>query len=165
MARHLTARFEHLLHIGNRFLEEFRADLVRAASDGSDTPPRLRLVHERSGHATPEYRTLSIPVPEAAGGASPEHISALVARYSRTRAPDALLLAMELMGTGADGEPHPLMVVEARSRDGVRLFWMQSFSVHDRRTTWAEPEEGGWQDPGEEEMILDASFAVPARRA
>ncbi|MDQ3556804.1 MAG: hypothetical protein M3409_08505 [Gemmatimonadota bacterium] len=163
MARHPAARFEHLLHIGNRFLEEFRSDLDRATLDGSDTPPRLRMVHERAGHASPEYRTLSIPVPDAASGASPEHLSAVIAHYSRGRAPDALLLAMELVGLGAAGEPQPLLIAEARSRDGVRLFWMQSYSVRGGRAVWDEPEEDGWQDPGEEEMILDESFAVAAR--
>lgn len=133
--------------------------MARAAADGSDTPPRLRTVHERQGHASPEYRTLNIPVPDAAGGSSPVALSALIANYADRRAPDAMLLAMELVADDGTGTARPLLVAEARDRDGVRLFWKQPFGVERGLTDWGEPEDGGWQDPGGEEMILDAAFA------
>lgn len=153
-----AARIAHLLVLANRFLEEVHQEVERAADDGSDLPPRLRMVHERAGHASPEFRTLNIPVPERAGGASPVGMSALIARYARGRGPDALLLALELVGEMAGGEAKPLLVVEAHSEDGVRLFWMQPFETKGSAVAWDEPAEGGWQDPGMEEMILDASF-------
>lgn len=160
LRRSTVAQTEHLLTLANRFLEEIREDVERALTDGSDTPPRLRLVHERAGHASPEYRTLNIPVPDEAGGTSPTALSALISGYARARSPDALLLALELVGTTPAGEAEPLLIAEARSRAGIRLFWRQSYSVAERRVVWADPAEGGWQDPGGEEMILDAAFTA-----
>ncbi len=38
------------------------------------------------------------------------------------------------------------------------MFWVQPFAVAGTRVLWSEPLDGGWRDPGDEEMILDASF-------
>jgi hypothetical protein len=150
---------ERVLSFATRFLEEVRSDIGRAKMDGSDTPPRIRSVHERPGHATPEFRTLNIPVPEALGGVSPEVLSGTVARYAATKKPECLLLAFEAEASG-----EPVLIAEARDRWGTRLFWVQPFQVVDTHVEWGEPLGDGWRDPGEEEMILDASFekAVPA---
>jgi hypothetical protein len=164
VARSVASRPEHLLALANKFLDEVRDDVGRARSDGSDTPPRLRLVHERPGHATPEFRTLNIPVPESAGGASPEVLSGLIARYARERLPQAVMLALELQRNGSGGEPETIVVAEARNRPGIRLFWVQPYALVDGTVEWGEPEEGGWQDPGKEEMILDATFGGEIRR-
>jgi hypothetical protein len=49
-------------------------------------------------------------------------------------------------------------VGEARDRSGNRLFLVQPFGVSDGRLTWFDPLDGGWRDPGDEEMIIDAAF-------
>lgn len=145
---------ERVLSFATRFLEEVRDDIARARMDGSDAPPRVRSVHERPGHATPEFRTLNIPVPERLGGLSPEVLSGTIARYAATKQPDVLLLALE-----AETEDGPVLIAEARCRFGTRLFWMQSFTANGSRVTWGQPVENGWRDPGDEEMILDAAFS------
>lgn len=137
--------------------------MARAATDGSDLPPRLRTVHERQGHASPEFRTLNIPVPESANGSSPVLLSALIARYAQAHAPDALLLVTELVSEGPDGSPQTILVAEARDASGVRLFWKQPFTLNGASLEWGEPETGGWQDPEDQEMILDAAFGAAAR--
>jgi hypothetical protein len=91
-------------------------------------------------------------------------LSGLIARYARERLPQAAMLALELQRSGADGEVETIIVAEACNRAGVRLFWTQAYAVVDGGVEWTEPEEGGWQDPGKEEMILDATFAGDVRR-
>lgn len=144
---------ERVLGFAARFVEEVRSDVGRAKMDGSDTPPRIRCVHERPGHATPEFRTLNIPVPEGLGGVSPEVLSGVIARYAADKKPDCLLLALE-----AENDEGPLLIAEARCKWGTRLFWVQPFRVGGARVEWGEPLGGGWRDPEDEEMILDAAF-------
>jgi len=132
--------------------------MERALQEGADTPPRIRSIHERVGHATPEYRNVAIPVPEGVGGASPEILSGVIARFAAQKSPDTLLLALDLVLEAEDGTPGPVLVAEARDTAGTRLFWMQPYRVADGKVVWGEPLEGGWRDPGEEEMILDAAF-------
>ncbi len=163
MAFSKIARLERTLGAATRFLEEMRAEIERAAVAGETVPPRLRCVHERQGHATPEYRTLAIPVPDGLAGASPEVLSAAIARFAAQKVPSVLLLAMDLMLDSGDG-PAPVLVSEARDAAGSRLFWMQPYRVEEGRVVWEEPVEGEWRDPGEEELILDAAFhALPPR--
>jgi len=151
---------ERVLGFAARFVEEVREDIGRAKMDGSDTPPRVRCVHERPGHASPEFRTLSIPVPEGLGGVSPEVLSGVIARYAATKKPDCLLLAME-----AETEAHgPVLIAEARCRYGTRMFWVQPYRMEPTHVEWGDPLDGGWRDPGDEEMILDAAF-TPATAA
>lgn len=164
LTTNIPSRTGRLLSIATRFLEDVRHDVERAAANGSDTPPRLRTVHTRQGHASPEFRTLNIPVPASAGGASPVVLSELIARYARADPPDALLLATELIYEDAGGTKQPLLVAEARDSTGVRLFWKQPYTVDGGHVEWGDPEDDGWQDPAAEEMILDAAFAVRARR-
>ena len=151
---------ERVLGFATRLLDEVRDDISRARMDGGDTPPRIRSVHERAGHATPEFRTLAIPVPAGYGGVSPEVLSGAIARFATSKKPDCLLLAFE--AENADG---PVLIAEARCRFGTRLFWMQPYSAAGSHVEWGEPIGGGWNDPGEEEMILDGAFSpakVPA---
>ncbi len=158
------ARLERTLGAATRFLDEMREEIERAAADGGTVPPRLRSVHERPGHATPEYRTLAIPVPEGLVGSSPEILSGAIARFAEAKPPAALLLAMDLVldaGYGAG----PVLVAEARDAAGTRLFWMQPYRRDGGKLLWDEPLEAGWRDPGEEEMILDAAFLVQAAQA
>ncbi len=163
MARSKTARLERTLGAATRFLDEMRAEVARAAADGGSVPPRIRCIHERPGHATPEYRTLAIPVPDGLAGASPEILSGAIARYAAEKCPDGLLLAMDLVIDRGSG-PGPVLVAEARDGTGTRLFWMQPYRMVGAGCVWEEPLEGGWRDPGEEEMILDAAFEVVAAR-
>ena len=149
---------ERTLRLAHHFLEETRADLQRAAAEGSDIPPRIRTVHERPGHASPEYRTLAVPIPEGAEGASPAVLSRSIASYAKQRRPQCILLTLDAMGTAADGSAQPLLIAEARDSSGTRMYLLQPFRIQDGRLTWDEPMNGGWQDPGEEEMILDAAF-------
>jgi hypothetical protein len=146
-------QMERTLGFATRFLEEVRHDIGRAAPLGATTPPRIRSVHETPGHATPEFRTLNIPVPETLGGAGPEVLSGAIARYAAQKKPSRVLLAFE-----AEMDGGPVLVAEARDALGTRLFWMQPFRVEGRRVAWQEPLQGGWRDPGDEDMILDASF-------
>jgi len=151
---------ERVLGFAARFVEEVRDDLGHAKMDGSDTPPRIRCVHERPGHASPEFRTLSIPVPDGLGGVSPDILSGAIAKYAATKKPDCLLLAFE-----AETEEHgPVLIAEARCRYGTRMFWVQPYRLEPTHVEWGDPLDGGWRDPGDEEMILDAAFTpAPAR--
>ncbi len=162
VTRSKTAQLDRTLEMATQFLDEMRHDVERAAVEGVDTPPRLRSVHEKFGHATAEYRTLVIPVAAAGDGVSPAVLSALVARYAAERSPNRLLLALEAMHQVADGEVRPVLIAEARDEAGTRLFWMQPYRIQERRVEWEDPIEGGWQDPGEDEMILDAAYPVAA---
>jgi hypothetical protein len=144
---------ERTLGFATRFLDEVRDDIGQAALGGMDTPPRIRSVHEAPGHATPEYRTLNIPMPDGIGGASPEILSGAIARFAAEKKPDRLLLALEAQMDGSS-----VLIAEARDRAGTRMFWVQPFAVAGTRVLWSEPLDGGWRDPGDEEMILDASF-------
>lgn len=156
MPRSRIMQIERVLSFATRFLEEVRGDIERARMEGSDTPPRLRCIHERPGHATPEFRTLNIPVPEGLGGLSPDVLSGIISRYAEQKRPDCLLLALE--AETADGL---VLIAEARCKFGTRMFWMQPYKVTDRRVDWGDPMADGWRDPGEEEMILDAAFPRP----
>lgn len=149
---------QRVLEWAHAFLEEVRHDLERAAAEGADLPPRLRVVNLRPGQAAPELRTLAIPIPAGGEGSSPEILSGLIARYAADKPSACLLLALDVLAAGDDGSQRPILIAEARERGGTRLFLMQPFRVRDRRVTWEEPLEGGWQDPGDEEMILDAAF-------
>lgn len=151
------------------FVSEVRRDLERAAVMGADLPPRIRTMHTRAGHATPEYRTLALPVEQ--GEASPDAMSHLIARWARLKPACSILLALDAVAPDPDGQTRPVLIAEARDRWGTRLFWMQGFRVVDTRVVWEEPLGGGWQDPGGEELILDEAFEsapalpVPRRRA
>lgn len=136
--------------------------MERAAQAACDLPPLLRSVHERVGHATPEYRTLAIPAPEQGGGSTPEMLSQVIAQYAARRPTTCLLLALDGTSEGDDGSPLPVLIAEARDAAGTRMYWMQPFRVVEGTVLWDEPVEGGWQDPGAEELILDAAFAPQA---
>lgn len=149
---------ERTLRIAHDFVEETRQDLQRAIGNDADIPPRIRTANLRQGHASPEYRTLAVPIPQGAEGASPEVLSSSIANYARRRMPNCIVLALDVVGEGADGEPQPILIAEARDRSGTRMYMIQPFTVTNKRISWGEPLEGGWQDPGDEEMILDAAF-------
>lgn len=158
MARSRMQQIERTLGMATRFLDEVRGDIGRAALEGADIPPRLRSVHEKPGHATPEFRTVAIPVPDGLGCVPPEILSGTIARYAQTRKPDCLMLAMEAE-MDADGQgSRTVLIAEARDRTGTRMYWMQPYSPAGSRVDWDEPLTGGWCDPGEAEMILDAAF-------
>ncbi len=161
MVTSTIGRRERTLELARAFLHEVRRDLERAVAAGSDLPPRIRSVHERAGHATPEYRTLAVPIPSGGGGASPEVLSGVIARYAAAKVPLGLLLALDALTESAGGIQHSVLICEARDRTGTRLFFVQPFRVEAGLVSWNDPVEGGWRDPGEEEMILDASFAAP----
>lgn len=158
MTSTILARATRTLEQAHTFLDEVRRELERAARDGGDLEPRVRSVHERPGHATPEYRTIAIPIPSTLGGASPEVLSSAIASYFATRAPSCLMLGLDVVAEGEEGEPSPVLIAEARDRSGTRLFFMQPFRVEGGTVRWGEPLGGGWRDPGGEEMILDAAF-------
>ncbi len=158
MGNSSVARRGRTEELAEAFLKEARHDLERAAAQGGDVPPRLRIVHERPGHATAEYRTLAVPIPPGAEGASPAVLSRVIASYAASRDPHALLLVMDVLGQDEQGKPRPLLVCEARDNVGTRLFFMQPFRQSGQRITWEESATDGWMDPGEEEMILDAAF-------
>lgn len=160
MPRSRMLQMERTLGFATRFLEEVRHDIGKAAPDGSGTPPRIRSLHERAGHATPEFRTLNIPVSDDLGGASPEVLSGCIAHYAAQKKPDRLFLAFEAEMGGS-----PVLIAEAGDRMGTRLFWVQPYRVEGRKVVWGEPLDGGWRDPGEEEMILDASYPNRPRGA
>jgi hypothetical protein len=149
---------EKTLRLAHDFLQESRNDLERAIAEDTDLPPRIRMVHERTGHASPEYRTLAVPIPEGAEGASPTVLSRSIASFAKARDPHCLLLVLDVVGSDDDGNPQPILIAEARDKFGNRLFLAQPFTVKERRVSWLEPMEGGWRDPGDEEMILDAAF-------
>jgi hypothetical protein len=165
VARSRIQQIERTLGMATRFLDEVRTDLGRAALEGADIPPRLRSVHEKPGHATPEFRTVAIPVPDGMGGVPPEILSGTIARYAHTKKPDCLLLAMEAE-MDADGQgSRQVLIAEARDRTGTRMYWMQPYSPAGSHVDWDEPLTGGWCDPGEAEMILDAAFSRAEARA
>jgi hypothetical protein len=145
---------ESTAEMARAFVADVRRELERAAADGVDLPPRLRMMHTRPGHATPEYRTLAVPAPAA----SPEALSREIAAFARRKPPCCIILAFEAVGPGTDGESTPLLIAELRDRWGTRLFLVQPFRVEGGIIRWGEPLDGGWRHPGEEEMILDASF-------
>ena len=149
---------QRVLELAHVFIEEVRRDLEKASAEGTDLPPRLRIVHLRAGQAAPELRTLAIPLPSGGEGGSPAILSSLIARYMDGKPASCLLLALDVLSADDDGSERPLLIAEARAEKGTRLFMMQPFRVHDGRVAWEEPVGGGWQDPGGEEMILDASF-------
>ena len=157
MNRQIRAQ-ERTLRLAHDFIEETRRDLEQAARQSADLPPRIRMVHERSGHASPEFRTLAVPIPEGAEGGSPEVLSSAIARYAVRQHPNCILLALDVVGTGANGGVQPLLIAEARDREGTRLFLMQPFDIAENQVRWDDPLEGGWRDPGENEMILDQAF-------
>lgn len=160
MKKRVTAQRDRTLEMANAFLQEVRQDMERAAARGVDLPPRLRSVHVRPGHSTPEYRTLSIPVPPGCAGASPDALSELIARFAAMKPATCLLLALDVL-TG-DGDGASVLIAEARDQRGTRLFLMQPFRVGEGRLEWGEPQAGGWRDPADDEMILDAAFAGTA---
>jgi hypothetical protein len=151
-------QIERTLGMATRFLDEVRGDIGRAALEGADIPPRLRSVHEKPGHATPEFRTVAIPVPDGMGGVPPEILSGTIARYAHTKKPDCLLLAMEAQMDEDGAGNRSVLIAEARDRTGTRMYWMQPYRPAGSRVDWEEPLAGGWADPGEAEMILDAAF-------
>jgi hypothetical protein len=154
---HFAAQ-QRTLRLAHDFLTETRRDIARATAEGADLPPRIRAVHDRPGHASPEFRTLAVPIPESAEGASPTVLSSAIARFAERHPPQCLLLTLDAIGVGDGGAPQSILIAEARDRAGTRLFLVQPFDVDDGRITWHEPLEGGWRDPGDEEMILDAAF-------
>lgn len=131
--------------------------MARAATEGFDLPPRLRSIHERAGHATPEYRTFQVPVPQG-DGLDPTTLSRVIAEYAVTKSPTGLILALDVLGEGDDGEPQSIFIAEARHQDGTRLYMIQPYSVEEGVLNWHDPAGGGWQDPGDQEMILDGAF-------
>lgn len=149
---------EWVLRQATHFLEDSRREIERAALHQSDFPPRLRMVHERPNHSTPEYRNLAIHVPEHLGGASPEALSEMIAHHAGRRPPSCLLLALEAERQDG-GEARSLLIAEVRDRQGTRMFWMQPFRREGTSVSWDDSGDAGWRDPGEEEMILDAAFA------
>lgn len=116
------------------------------------------MVNERTGHATPEFRTLAIRVPHEAAGLSPEVLAASIAAYAQRSTPTALMFAFDALAAGPDGEPASVLIAEARDAGGCRLFWRQCFRCDAGGTRWEQPQGGDWIDPGEEEMILDRAF-------
>lgn len=136
------------------FVAEVRRDLERATAAGTDLPARIRTMHARAGHATPEYRTLAIPVQ----GVGTEVLSALIAGYAHKKPPCCMLFAMDALAPGDEGERQPILIAEARDDEGTRMFFMQTYQVRNSKAVWGEPMHGGWQDPGDQELILDASF-------
>jgi len=151
--------YQRTLRFAHDFVEESRLDLARAAVEGVDIPPRIRAIHDRPGHASPEYRTLAVPIPPGAEGASPTVLSSAIAKYAANRSPSCLLLTLDIVAVNDDDEPQSLFVAEARDHAGTRLFLAQPFTIVAGRIEWAEPVDGGWRDPGEDEMIIDAAFA------
>lgn len=153
-----VAQRERTIEMAQAFLAEVRHDLERATAAGCDLPPRLRSVHVRAGHATPEYRTLAIPTDAVAGGGSPEVLSGMIARYAAMHPPSCMILALDGLTQGDDGESCPILIAEARDVAGTRIFWMQPFRAVGGKIEWETPLCGGWQDPAEQELILDLAF-------
>lgn len=153
----MTALRARTLELADAFLKDVRHDLAVATARRFDLPPRIRTMHTRAGHATPEYRTLAIPRPPA-GEISTTFLSLAISRYASEKSPCAVVLAFEATLAAEGGEPVPVLISEARDRWGTRLFFMQPFQSCGGRLVWGEPLGGGWRDPGEEEMILDPAF-------
>ena len=146
------------MEMAEAFLAEVQRDLARATAAGCDLPPRLRSVHVRAGHATPEYRTLEIPPTPGSASPSPDALSAMIAQYAAVRFPCCLMLTLDGISEGADGTPRPILIAEARDVVGTRAFWMQGFRAVEGRIEWEAPIGGGWQDPADQELILDLAF-------
>jgi hypothetical protein len=143
------------------FLDEIKCTIERACYSEQDVMlPRMRAVHERRGHATPEFRTAVIPVAGEAAGQFPELLGRTLAQYARTRPPVALLLAIGLVGIGRNGQPTNLLILEAHDGKGTRRCWKQGYATGSRTVSWDAPELEGWFEPGEDEMILDIAFAA-----
>lgn len=157
-------RQQNTLRLAAAFLDETRRQLERAVAAGVTMPPVLRSVHEKAAHATPEFRTVAIPVPPGCAGLGPGVLSGLIAHFAAEKEPVCLLLALD---TAREGEgAGSLFVVEARDLAGTRRVWMQPYRVQGAEVRWAEPVASGWAEPDEEEaMVLDEAFAsvqVPA---
>lgn len=162
MTRRSNIQPERTLEIAAAFLEDTRRDLERATVHGCDMLPRLRTVHLRDGHATPEFRTLAIPNVPGTAGASPEILGALIARFALIHPPCVMALAFDCVSKSMSGAIGPVLIAEVRDIGGTRAFWVQPFTVVQEKIVWGEAVGGGWQDPGEEELILDKAFVVPA---
>lgn len=160
MTPRAAAQRDRTIEMAESFLADVRRDLERATASGCDLPPRLRSVHVRAGHATPEYRTLEIPATSGSESASPELLSALIARYAAVRPPCCMILTLDGLSEAPDGTPCPILIAEARDNVGTRAYWMQPFQAVDGRIEWEEPAGGGWQDPEEQELILDLAFTT-----
>ena len=154
-----VAQRERTVEMAHAFLAEVRRDLGKAVAAGCDLPPRLRSVHLRAGHATPEYRTLAIPTTPGNEGPSPDILSSMIARYAELHPPCCMMLALDGLSEGPSGTPRPILIAEARDAVGTRLFWMQGFRAVDGKIEWEPPIGGGWQDPADQELILDLAFA------
>jgi hypothetical protein len=157
MSRPVALR-ERTIEMAHAFLEEVRRDLAKATAAGCDLPPRLRSVHLRAGHATPEYRTLAIPALPGSQGTSPDLLSTMIAQYAALRPPCCMILTLDGLSEGSDGVPQPVLIAEARDAVGTRVFWMQPFRAVDGKIEWGTPVTGGWQDPADQELILDLAF-------
>jgi hypothetical protein len=155
----VTALRERTLELADAFLKDVRHDLAAATAQRFDLAPRIRTMHTRPGHATPEYRTLAIPSPPA-GATSTTFLSLAIAHYARTKSPCAIVLAFEATLESGEGGPSTVLISEARDRWGTRLFFVQPYQIRGERLLWGEPVGGGWRDPGEEEMILDSAFGA-----
>jgi hypothetical protein len=153
----VTALRERTLELADAFLKDVRHDLAAATVQRFDLAPRIRTMHTRPGHATPEYRTLAIPSPPT-GETSTTFLSLAIAHYARTKAPCAIVLAFEATLESGDNGPGTVLIAEARDRWGTRLFHIQPYRTRGDGLVWGEPVGGGWRDPGEEEMILDPAF-------
>lgn len=161
MGNRATSLRERTEELACAFVEEIRHDLTVAAQR-YDLPPRIRTMHTRPGHATPEYRTLAVPSPPP--GADPtSFLSLAIAHYARAKAPCSIVLAFDALVPGDGGEPCPALMAEARDCWGTRLYLSQPFAFDGARVVWGEPAGGGWRDPGDEEMILDAAFEAGER--
>jgi hypothetical protein len=130
------------------------------AISGRAFVPRLRSVHERPGHATPEYRTLAIPVPadSGAGGHPPQLLSRAIAHFAEQKHPVSLFLAIDVLMDTAAGPPQSAIILEARDVAGTRRYLVRMYEVESRRVRWSNPSAVEWLDAGEQEMILDAAF-------
>jgi hypothetical protein len=144
----------------DHFLVEMRSEIARCAAQGQSFVPRLRSVHERPGHATPEFRTLLISPPDRAGQLSPELLSVSIAHFAKQRAPDRLVLVLDAVRATDPGETISVLIGEARGLAGTRLFFFQPYELVNDEVRWGEPFDGSWRDPGEEELILDAAFTA-----
>lgn len=149
---------QRTLQLAAAFLHEVRRDVEHAAASSSTLAPRLRSVHERAGHTTPEYRTMAIPVPEAVVGRSPELLSQAIARFAEEKRPVCLLLALDLLMDTAAGPPQSALIFEARDAADTRRYLVQTYEVDRGKVKWDMPRSAAWLDPGDQEMILDAAF-------
>lgn len=155
-----THQQQRTVQLAAAFLEEVRRDVEQAVMGGRDFAPRLRSVHERSGHATPEYRTMAIPVPAeaVASGHSPELLSRTIAHFAEEKHPVCLFLAVDVLMDTAAGPPQSALILEARDAAGTRRYLVQTYEVESRRVRWATLRTAEWLDAGDQEMILDAAF-------